>query len=271
MTEAEKEIYEYSNNILQAGESEFVCNYPYKNTHTERCIEVPWFAAKLNKYKVQSLLDVGFTFASHDYLRLLLNWKKEHELEGTDIIDPQRVRQRYPLEWWEEIESTTVYLNDITEKSIKKECSDAVSLISTMEHIGFDKPSVTMLQSAFERCETVENVIQIRDLETENKVLKNVASMLKNNGYVFISVPAGHGGPILIKDSMGLYGCYWEYEEDSWRKIVEHNEFVCLEQRFFIEKEQRWKEVNSIIDLEGVTAINKNYAAGLAVAVLKKK
>lgn len=194
MTEAEKEIYEYSNKILQTGECEFVCNYSYNNIHTERCVEVPWFAAKLNKYNIQSLLDVGFTFASHDYLKLLLDWKKDHILAGTDIIDPKKVQQRYPVEWWEEIENTTVYINDIADKAVKKECRDAVSLISTMEHIGFDKPSVTLLQSAFERCETVEDVIRLRDSETENKVLDNVASMLKNNGYVFISVPAGEGG-----------------------------------------------------------------------------
>lgn len=70
---------------------------------------------------------------------------------------------------------------------------------------------------------------------------------------------------------MGLYGCYWEYEKESWRKIIEHNKFICLEQRFFIENEKKWTEVNSITDLEGVTANMKNYASGLAVAVLQKK
>lgn len=271
MTREEQEIYEYGKEILDMGISEFAGDHLYKFKHTERCIEVPWFACGLNKYKIASLLDVGFTFASHDYLRLLLDWKCNHDLAGTDIINPEKVRSRYPKEWWKDIRETKVFINDLSSRSIEGENRDAVSLISTIEHIGFDKPSVTILQSAFERSETMDNVIRVRDIQTEKKVLDNVASMLKDNGYCFVSVPAGKGGATLIKDSVNLYGCYWEYEKSSWKKIIEHDKFVCLEQRFFIENGENWEEVSDIDDLKDVTANMKNYAAGLAVAVLQKK
>ena len=75
----------------------------------------------------------------------------------------------------------------------------------------------------------------------------------------------------MIKDSMGLYTCYWEYEENSWKKIVGHEKFRCIEQRFFIEKNKVWQETDSINSLRGVSAELKDYAAGLAVAVLQKK
>lgn len=227
----------------------------------------------MNKYKIESLLDIGFTFASHDYLRLLLNWGERvgHELAGTDIINPQKVKTRYPDEWWDEINNTPVYINDISVSSIKDKKLDAVSLISTMEHIGFDKPSVTLLQSAFERNKNIEDVVKVRNPLTEKKVLDNVADMLKEEGYCFISVPAGKGGAMLVKDSIGLYGCYWEYEKESWKKIVEHEKYDCIEQAFFIEDNGKWRKTGSIVDLENVTANMKDYAAGLAIAILQKK
>lgn len=272
MTEAEKEIYEYSNAILSSGQSEFDYKWDYKFEHTERCIEVPWLATMLNKYKIQSLLDVGFTFASHDYLRLILNWYKAgHDLVGTDIIPPEKVQGRYPKEWLDEINNLQVYINDISSAPILDLRRDAVSMISTMEHIGFDKPSATIPSSAFERSQTADDVIQIRDSEIENKVLDNVAEMLRDGGYLFISVPAGKGGPVLIEDSMGLYGCYWEYEDVSWRKIIEHKKFTCIDKKFFIERNKEWIQVPDINDLNGVTANMKNYAAGVAISVLQKK
>lgn len=271
MTEAEKEIYEYSNEILKAGSNNFDYDYLYKFQHTERCIEVPWFASRLNKYKIESLLDVGFTFASHDYLRLLLNWGTDHKLAGTDIINPRKVKTRYPDEWWEEINNTFICINGISVSSIKDKRYDAVSLISTMEHIGFDKPSVTLLQSAFERNKNVEDVVKVRNPLTEKKVLDNVAEMLNEEGYCFVSVPAGKGGAVLVKDSMGLYGCYWEYEKESWKKIVGHEKYNCIEQGFFIEDNGKWRKTDNIEDLEDVTANMKNYAAGLAIAILQKR
>lgn len=192
-------------------------------------------------------------------------------MAGTDIIPPSKVLNRYPKEWLDELNSMNVYINDISKASIPNECRDAVSMISTMEHIGFDKPSVTLPNSAFERSKTINDVILARDSEVENKVLNHVAAMLKDKGYLFISVPAGKGGPILIEDSMGLYGCYWEYEKDSWKKIIYHEKFRCLEQSFYIEQNRKWEQVSDITDLEGVTASKKNYAAGVAVSVLQKR
>lgn len=273
MTELEREIYEYSHEILDMGKDSFNNAFPYQFEHTERCIEVPWLASRLNKFKIGSLLDIGFTFASHDYLRMILDWgrAKGHKLYGTDIINPEKVQSRYPKEWWEEINEIHVIINDISKCAIKNEEYDAVSLISTMEHIGFDKPSVTVSKSAFERSKVADEVIRVRSVDTEKSVLDNVAAMLREGGYCFISVPSGKGGPMLIKDSMDLYGCYWEYEENSWKNIVEHSKFSCLEQRFFIEDNKKWKEVDSILDLKNVTANMKCYASGLSVAVLKKR
>lgn len=184
MTELEREIYEYSHEILKMGNDSFNSACPHQFEHTERCIEVPWLASRLNKYKIGSLLDIGFTFASHDYLRMILDWGKEkgHKLHGTDIINPEKVQTRYPKEWWDEISKIRIIMNDISQYSIKNEEYDAVSLISTMEHIGFDKPSVTVSKSAFERSKNADEVIRVRSVDTEKRVLNNVAKMLKRTG-----------------------------------------------------------------------------------------
>lgn len=191
---------------------------------------------------------------------------------GTDIINPKNVWQRYPEEWREEINQISVYINDISITAINgMEKKAAVTLVSTMEHIGFDKMSVNLLGSAFERAEDLEKVNRVRDENIEYKVLNNVGQMLNDEGLCFISVPAGHGGPIVTKDSKGLYACYWEYEEKSWKKIIEHECFICLEQMFFIEEGGKWKQVTDIQSLSCVTAELKDCASGLAVAVLKKR
>ena len=272
MNKSEREIYEYASRILNGEKLQEGESYPFTFSHTERCIEVPWIASKLNSYNVGSLLDIGFTFASHDYLRLLLDWKKKNNniLEGSDIIDPRKVETRYPIEWLDEIKRIPVYINDISDQSLNGKW-DAVSLISTIEHIGFDKAAISAKKSAFERSATVEGVDRARSKDVEEKVLNNVSEMLNSKGYLFISVPAGKGGPVLIKDSMGLYACYWEYEKESWKKITNHECFECLEERFYVEVDNKWKEVEHIEDLKDVSAEMKNYAAGVAIAVLQKK
>lgn len=273
MNAAEKEIYEYAVKLLKSGEGTFRIAYPYTMKHTERCIEVPWVAANLNKYKIKSLLDVGFTFASHDYLRLILDFACKNELSGIDIINPEKVKSRYPKEWWPEIAQIPVYIGDISTCVVRERKNyDAVSLISTMEHIGFDEVSVTMPESAFERAKTQDNAKRKRLESIEDKVLDNISTLLKNGGYCFISVPAGRGGPILLRDSMGLYTCEWEYEKDSWRKITGHNRFECVEEQFYgLNEKEEWQPYESISELENSTAVMKEFAVGLACCVLRKK
>ena len=64
---------------------------------------------------------------------------KNNYLVGVDIIEPKRVMARYPREWYEEIEKIKVNILDISNEYLKDEGFDAISIISTIEHIGFDE------------------------------------------------------------------------------------------------------------------------------------
>ena len=48
-----------------------------------------------------------------------------------------------------------------------------------------------------------------------------------------VTVPMGEGGPVTLLDSMGYYYTQWEYNEESWMKIIGHKSFRVLEQYYF--------------------------------------
>ncbi len=270
MNKEEKEIYEYAAQILR-NERDIDFSHKWNYKHTERCIEVPWVARCLNNYEVKSLLDIGFTFASHDYLRLILDFSIDHSLSGVDIINPEQVEKRYPIEWIKDIKNINFYNMDISQSAIKDKKFDAVTLISTIEHIGFDKKSETVKGSSFERENRKEKVIKKRDLDIEAKVLNNVSKMMSTGGIVLVSVPCGKGGPIIVQDSLGLYTCYYEYNTESLNKIKQVEGFSCVDEKYFIEDvEGMWSEREFADELLSVTAELKNHVVGVACLVLKK-
>ena len=268
----EQEIYEYAKRIAESKSDYFDSNHRYQYKHTERCIEVPLFASYINKFNIKSLLDIGFTFASLDYLRMILDFARNNKLSGLDIIEPKRIMSRYPKEWHEEITKIKVNILDISKDYLKDETYDAVSIISTLEHVGFDeKNKDESSKSSFNRPDDVTKVKKERSKTIEEDVLNNIYKMLKPSGYCIISVPAGRGGVTLLKDSLGLYTCEWEYEENSWVKIVNNPNFRCVEQRFFKDTGSAWVEKKTIKDLKDVTAEMKPCASGVAICVLQKK
>lgn len=272
MTDREKEIYEYAKQIFDEKKESFdTYQYQCLGNYTERCVELPWVATCINKYNINSILDVGFTFASHDYLRFMLDYSKKHLFIGTDIISPSRVKGRYPSQWWADIANVKVEINDISKKGLDVKEIDAVTIISTLEHIGFDKESGENEVSSFQRPKNMKDVDVIRADNIEDIVLDNVSISLKKEGLVLLSVPAGKGGPTILKDSMGYFACEWEYNRDSWNKIISHRSFDCLEQRFFAQENGIWIEKTCIDKLKNYSAEMKSCASAVAMCILRKK
>ncbi len=270
MNNEEQEIYDYAKGLFEKHETKFTPNTDWKYEHTERCIEVPWFACKLNEFNIHSLLDIGFTFASHDYLRLILDYSKKSSLEGMDIIEPEQVLSRYPTEWKSDINEIPVHILDISKKYLSNKY-DAVSLVSTIEHVGYDKAAVTVEDSAFERAKNKEDVVFTRDPLIEEKVLNHAAEMLKENGYLIVTVPTGKGEGVLIQDSKKLWTAYWEYETSSLKKLTEHSKFQCIEQRFFKLENGNWVEKETAEALADQTANMLNHVVGVTCMVMQKK
>jgi SAM-dependent methyltransferase len=238
---------------------------------SERCIETPWVASHLRD--CQQILDIGFTFASLEYLGLLLELKENHHLkiDAIDIIEPKRVASRYPQEWFDSIMEVNVSIGDIRTINLPADKYDAVTLISTIEHVGFDEPSKTLERSAFERKKTKEDVNMIRDASTDSLVLTNLHHALKKGGKLLVSVPMGAGGSVLLQDSLGYYCAQWEYEQKTWNALVGHSGFELIEQRFFGLDDEGWTEVSSPSELRRQSSHLKLHASGCALAALKKK
>lgn len=271
ITKEQKLILDLSKEIVASEKKPNFTDY-FSQGFSERCIEVPWVAQKIKDAK--KVLDIGYTFASLEYLGLLLYLKRTRNilLEATDILSPERVRGRYPKGWLEDVLETNIYIGDVRSLNFTKtNYYDTVTCISTIEHIGFDEPSLAVEGSSFNRGKTPQDVNMKRDKNTNQAVLDNIWNILKPGGRLLISVPMGKGGPSLLQDSLGLYCVQWEYEKESWREIIEHKGFKLEEERFFGLTNEGWKEVDSPDDLIEKSSWLKPHAAGCAVCSLIKR
>ncbi len=104
---------------------------------SERCVEVPWAAAHLSK--VGRLLDVGWSMSPPEWLGVLLAARtRGSDLVGIDIINPERVRNRYPADMVEQVFDVPVRVESVLDAQPDGEFFDTITCISTLEHIGFD-------------------------------------------------------------------------------------------------------------------------------------
>lgn len=238
---------------------------------TSRYIETIWVASHLRKGC--SVLDIGFSLSSLDTLGMFLSAKDTHgvTLSAVDIVSPEKVQTRYPDDWRKSIFEVPVVIGDVRTAKLPKETYDMVTCVSTIEHIGYDAPSITIEGSAFERARNAEDARRERDPNVNRDVLNAFHSTLKQGGEVLISVPMGKGGPILLQDSLGLYCVEWEYEESTWGELVKDPRFEVTEDIFFKNTPDGWMRVASPADLSDVTETIDAKGAGLALCVLAKK
>ncbi len=267
----EEKILLYSKDIL-SGKEKHSFNKILDRNLSERSIETPWVASIIKKYNFKSILDIGLSMSSLDYLGLLLEIKKNNILiEAADIINPKLVKNRYPKEWLEDILSIQLIIGDIRKIKIEKEKFEAITCISTIEHIGFDKATINNLKTSFARKKNPDEVVMTRPQETNKIVIEKFYSALKPKGKLLISVPIGKGGAILLQDSLGYYTAEWEYNNESWNEIALNPCFELIEQHFFkFNEDGIWEKVNSIDSLANQDSTLKKHAQGCGIALMKK-
>jgi hypothetical protein len=242
---------------------------PATASWSERCVEVPWIAGQLGGF--DRLLDVGWAMSPPEWLGILLAVvDRGTSLTGIDIIDPLRVRTRYPVDLVDRVLATPVRVESILDAQPSDGLYDAVTCVSTLEHIGFDIASpASDTSTAFVRAASAEEAIEVRDSETDRLFLNAVARLLKPGGSLLLSVPAGKGVPILHQDSLGLFTHQYEYDESSWRAITSDPRFSIRREALFTHDESLgWQEVAEFSGLTHQTSAMRPFATGCAMVHL---
>jgi len=245
---------------------------PTTTRFSERCVEVPWVAAHLANSG--RLLDIGWAMSPPEWLGVLLA-VQDHgaSLTGIDIIDPQRVRSRYPVELLERVLAVPVRVESFLDASPTDGTFDTITCVSTLEHIGFDQASPPEVkETAFVRSTTPDGANGVRDPQTDALFLDAAHRMLSPGGSLLLSVPVGHGVPILHQDSLGLFTHQFEYDDESWNRLVSDDRFEVREDAYFRHDQKLgWVSVPLVTDLTDQTSALRPFATGCAVAHLVRR
>ncbi|MDO8733451.1 MAG: methyltransferase domain-containing protein [Actinomycetota bacterium] len=240
---------------------------PRTASWSERSVEVPWVAGHLTD--AERLLDVGYAMAPPEWMGVLLATQdRGTALTGIDIVDPQRVRTRYPAEMVEKVLATTVRVESILDAQPSDGTFDTITCVSTLEHIGFDiatPPETT--DTAYVRAARAEDALATRDPQTDRNFLDAVARLLAPGGSLLLSVPAGRGGAILHQDSLGLFTYQFEYGPADWQAVTSDSRFELALEAFFRHDEAAgWEEVGSFDQLTGQSSAMRPFATACAMA-----
>ncbi len=239
---------------------------------SERCVEVPWAAAHLSK--VGRLLDVGWSMSPPEWLGVLLAARtRGSDLVGIDIINPERVRNRYPADMVEQVFDVPVRVESVLDAQPDGEFFDTITCISTLEHIGFDFASAPGVEdSAFARATTAEAAVSERDPATDGLFLDSASRFLRPGGSLLVSVPAGTGGPILHQDSLGFFTHQFEYDPVAWNALISDPRFTLESATYYrLDPELGWQEAENCEALADQTSVLKPFATGCAMAHLVRK
>jgi SAM-dependent methyltransferase len=237
---------------------------------SERCVEVPWAQSWLTGRK--RIMDIGFALSDLSWLRVLLGQQPGAEITAVDIVQPERVANRYPDDLRAQALAVPVVIGDVRTAPVPAGSFDTVTCISTIEHIGFDAAGATD-ESAFARWKTLEETPTARDPAVTGQVMAAIARALAPGGLALVTVPMGKGGAVPVRDSLGFYTRQLEYDATTWPQIAEAPGFRLLEQRFFAcspDGDHGWSEAEGPADLAGQTAWLTPHALGVALVALER-
>jgi glycosyltransferase involved in cell wall biosynthesis/SAM-dependent methyltransferase len=172
---------------------------------TERVVEIPWVLSRVRDDR--RVLDVGYAFASGEYLSALLDLEVP-DLHGTDLAkafvpDMRRTRA------------------DIRSLPYRDGAFDLVLCISTLEHIGHDN---TQYGLPFEQ----------REHAADAAALSELARILAPSGRLLISVPFGR------REERGWFK---QYDHEEWNQLIGRAGLTAAEQEHFKLTDQGWEPV----------------------------
>ena len=238
----------------------------YGKGETERCVETPWAAQTFSTSS--RVLDIGLAMSHPDYLGLMIGFlDKGGQIEGADIIRPERVKTRYPEAWRDQILDIPVHIGDVRQMDFSANPFDAVMCISTLEHIGFDAPS-DRTDTAFDRPTELDDLPD-RSEDADRAALAAFRKALKPGGLLCLTVPAGEGATRKIKDSTGRWAAYLEYGPEAWAALTSLPGFEVVEQVGVVETDAGWQRCEPFEDVYAASVGENGLPRGCIMSVLK--
>ena len=160
------------------------------------------------------------------------------DLYGLDIVDINRVRNRFqPLD----IDISQIYdfhQGDARQTDFEEDYFDLIFLVSTLEHFGFDefepdKYAETVFKRPDKKPESFPEYTSCRE---DQKSLAEIKRILAPSGSLLLTVPFGNREICMLKDEKGLWALYKEYSLDEWKILLESSGLKVVDERFFFNR-----------------------------------
>lgn len=238
---------------------------------SERAVEIPWVAARIPKTATK-LVDIGLAMSSSEHLDLLQALDGAGiTTHGIDIIDPRSVLHRLDPAAAEFVLRTPTLIADISQGASPDIGEfDVATLVSTLEHVGFDFPRQSHGPGVFERPRQRVAAPNRRE-DTDARVLAAIRKILVLGGRLFITVPYGRGGTVPLVDSLGLHTFEFEFNAVTLERLTRADGFRCVDLDIFAHSSKKgWHNVDSPIDWIPSEVPSAKRAAACALIELER-
>jgi hypothetical protein len=212
-------------------------NFFFKiHNENERVVEIPYFLSRYNNQK--NILEVGLSLADRTLVRSLIFLKKIKKLNlyAFDLIDIEKCKSRFK---GLSIKKNFIFKQiDIRNFRLKKKF-DFITLISTLEHVGFDEKNTD---------KNIRGVFLERkydDIKRNNAdfvAFRNLANILNEGGSIIVTLPFGSRGLLAAKDTLGLTRYYREYNYSRVLKLIKISRLKLSNIEFY-QYTNKWKKI----------------------------
>jgi len=240
----------------------------------ERCVEIPW---ALSRYRGQkNILEIGLALADPMLVRAQMKLQKENgcKLSGLDIVDIDRVLNRFGSLGCNIKEVYDFHQADARNTDFTDDSFDLIFLISTLEHFGFDRfePSQNA-DTVFKRPKDYPEEFPLyEDCREDRKALLEMKRILTPGGSLLLTVPMGPRGICALRDSKGLWALYKEYTVSEWKDLLSDSGLEVADERFFYDSGQDgWLEAKDPQQLMKIKIGLSDPVAGVACVELRKQ
>jgi len=209
----------------------------FKKFSDERVIEVPYLLSRYNNQN--KILEVGLSLADLGLVQALLYLKKiaKVKLYAFDLVNIKNTLSRFK---GIDIKKNFEFHQVDIRKFKTKEKFDFISLISTLEHVGFDEINTSRnIKGSFLR---KKKISKVKNNNNDFIAIKNLAKILNDKGSLIITLPFGNRQTIVSRDAYGLFAYFREYNLRRVLKLIQLSNLSLRDMQFY-EFDKKWKKI----------------------------